>query len=497
MMKREQWGSRKGFLFAALGSVIGLGNLWRFPYIAYDNGGGAFLIPYFIAMLSVGVPFVIMEFALGQRFHRSAPMTFKRINRHMEWLGWFQVAIAIIICVYYSAIIGWVISFFRYAFTQAWGIDTNTFFFHHYLQLSPSSTPTELGSLQWHILIPMFIAWLSCFFVLLLGVKRGIQRFSQWFMPILFLLITALAIRVVFLPGALNGLNFLFEPDFSQLFNLDIWTAAYGQIFFTLSVGFSVIIAYSSYLPKKSDINNNACLLVFSNAVFSLISGILVFGVLGHMAEVNGQAVTNVISAGIGLVFVTLPSAINLLPMPLIVGPLFFFCLLIAGFSSQLSVLEAITTAIMDKWQLSRRKVCAWVCGLGFLLSSFFATNGGLYLLDIVDYFANNIGLLLSCLTELFFIGWWFQAERLRQYANRISDFSVNRSFNISIRFISPLMLTALLLDHLITTLSIGYGSYSMMDLMLFGWGLLFVMITSAAVINVNTSFSLLKRSAS
>ena len=493
-MKREQWGSRKGFLFATLGSVIGLGNLWRFPYIAYDNGGGAFLIPYFIAMLTVGVPFVIMEFALGQRFRRSAPMAFKRINRHMEWLGWFQVAIAVIICIYYSAIIGWVMSFFQFSFTQAWGIDTNTFFFHDYLQLSPNSTPSELGTLQWHILIPMLIAWALCFLVLVFGIKRGIERVSVWLIPILFLFITLLAVRVAFLPGALQGLNYLFEPDFSQLLNSDIWAAAYGQIFFTLSVGFSILIAYTSYLPKKSDINNNACLLVFSNAVFSLIAGVLVFGVLGYMAEMNGQAVTSVISAGIGLVFVTLPAAINLLPMPSLVGPLFFFCLLIAGLSSQISVLEGIIAAIMDKWHLSRRQVCAWVCGVGFGMSVFFATSSGLYLLDIIDYFTNNIGLLMSCLIEMIFIGWWFQAERIRQYANQLSDFKVNRSLNLSLRFITPLMLTALLLNHLITTLSVGYSSYHQWDLMLFGWGLLFIMITTATVINLNLPLRLSKR---
>ncbi len=157
-MKREQWGSRAGFILAAVGSAIGLGNIWRFPYMAYENGGGAFFIPYLFAMITAGIPFMILEFSMGQKYRGSAPKTLAKIHAKFEWLGWFQVGVAAVIAVYYVAVIGWAISYFGMSFTQSWGSDTNAFFFSEYLKLGDNS-PTDLGSIQWKIAVSMLIAW--------------------------------------------------------------------------------------------------------------------------------------------------------------------------------------------------------------------------------------------------------------------------------------------------------------------------------------------------
>ncbi|GAL07166.1 sodium-dependent transporter [Photobacterium aphoticum] len=249
-MNREQWGSRAGFILAAVGSAIGLGNIWRFPYMAYENGGGAFFIPYLFAMITAGIPFMIMEFSLGHKLRGAAPRAFSKLGTKFEWLGWFQVSIAAIIAVYYVAIIGWAISYLGMAFTQSWGSDTNAFFFSEYLKLGENS-PSQLGSLQFHIAIPMTIAWAITFAAIFTGVKGGIERASKIMMPLLFLMVLGFISRVVFLPGAMDGLNYLFQPDFSKILDAKVWSAAYGQIFFTLSVGFAIMIAYSSYLPKN------------------------------------------------------------------------------------------------------------------------------------------------------------------------------------------------------------------------------------------------------
>ncbi|KMV30808.1 sodium-dependent transporter [Photobacterium swingsii] len=485
-MKREQWGSRAGFILAAVGSAIGLGNIWRFPYMAYENGGGAFFIPYLFAMLSAGIPFMIMEFSLGHKLRGAAPRAFARLGGKLEWLGWFQVFIAAIIAVYYVAIIGWAISYLGYSFTQSWGADTNAFFFSEYLQLGDNS-PSNLGSLQLHIAIPMVLAWGITFAAIFTGVKGGIERASKIMMPLLFLMVVGLIGRVLFLPGAMDGLNYLFQPDFSKILDAKVWSAAYGQIFFTLSVGFAIMIAYSSYLPEKSDINNNAFMTVLINCGFSITAGVLIFGVLGYMAQEQAKPLTEVVSAGVGLAFVTIPAAINLLPAPYILGPLFFFALVVAGLSSHISIIEAVTSAIIDKLNWSRKKAASVVCGTGFVVSLAFATNGGLLLLDLVDYFINNVALLTSCLIELIVIAWLFKISDVREYVNKISEFSIGKWFEICLRFLSPAMLAIILATNLVNTFTDGYGGYATSDLLMLGWGLVAAMFIVAVVINVTS----------
>ncbi|MBA5682246.1 sodium-dependent transporter [Photobacterium damselae subsp. damselae] len=483
-MSREQWGSRAGFILAAVGSAIGLGNIWRFPYMAYENGGGAFFIPYLFAMLTAGIPFMIMEFTLGHKLRSAAPRAFAKLGGKYEWLGWFQVFIAAVIAVYYVAVIGWAISYLGFSFQQSWGSDTNAFFFSEYLKLGEHS-PSQLGGFQLHIAIPMMIAWAITFAAIYSGVKGGIERASKIMMPLLFIMVLGLITRVVFLPGALDGLNYLFQPDFSKILDAKVWSAAYGQIFFTLSVGFAIMIAYSSYLPSKSDINNNAFMTVLINCGFSITAGVLIFAVLGYMAQEQAKPLTEVVSAGVGLAFVTIPAAINLLPAPYILGPLFFLALVVAGLSSHISIIEAVTSAIIDKLNWSRKKAAIVVCGTGFIVSMAFATNGGLLLLDLVDYFINNVALLSSCLLELLIVGWLVKIADIRQYANSISDFTIGKWFELCIRFISPIMLAIILVTNLYKTLAEGYGGYDMSDLLTLGWGLVGMMIVVSIIINL------------
>ncbi|EGR0196340.1 sodium-dependent transporter [Vibrio alginolyticus] len=479
-MKREQWGSRAGFILAAVGSAIGLGNIWRFPYMAYENGGGAFFIPYIFAMITTGIPFMILEFSMGQKYRGSAPKTLAKIHSKFEWLGWFQVGVAAVIAVYYVAVIGWSISYFGLSFTQGWGTDTNAFFFSEYLKLGDNS-PTDLGSIQWKIALSMVIAWAITYTAIAKGVKSGIERASKIMMPILFLMVIFLIGRMIFLPGALDGVNYMFEPDFSKIWDVKVWAAAYGQIFFTLSIGFAIMLAYSSYLPEKSDITNNAFMTVLINCGFSILAGIMIFSVLGYMAQEQGKPLTEVVSAGVGLAFVTLPAAINLLPAPYILGPLFFFALVVAGLSSHISIMEAVTSAIIDKLKWSRKKAANVVIGIGFVVSMAFATNGGLLLLDLVDHFANNVGIMVGGLVEIVLMAWLLKrVPEVRNYVNERSDFSVGQWFEICLRFVTPIMLAIILATKLYALITEGYGGY---DLTL-GWALIAALFIFGLVIN-------------
>lgn len=483
-MTREVWGSRAGFILAAVGSAIGLGNIWRFPYMAYENGGGAFFVPYLFAMLTAGIPFMIMEFGLGHKLRGSAPVVFSKLNTKFEWLGWFQVGIAAVIGVYYVAVIGWAMSYVGFAFDQSWGTDTNAFFFSEYLKLGENS-PSNLGSWQLHIAIPMAIAWAITFAAVFTGIKGGIERANKVLMPVLFIMIILLIARVSSLPGAVEGLNYLFTPDFSKLTDTKVWSAAYGQIFFTLSVGFAIMLAYSSYLPKKSDVTNNAFMTVLINCGFSILAGVLIFSILGYMAQEQGKALTDVVSGGVGLAFITLPQAINLLPVPYLLGPLLFLALVVAGLSSHISIIEAVTSAIIDKLNISRKVAASTVCGIGFVVSMAFATNGGLLLLDLVDYFINNVALLASCLIELVILGWLIKVSDIRDHVNNVSEFSVGAWLEVCVRFISPLMLAWIVGTNLLNTVNEGYGGYTQSDLLVLGWGLTVALVVVGIIVNV------------
>jgi NSS family neurotransmitter:Na+ symporter len=451
-----------------VGSAIGLGNIWRFPYIAYENGGGAFLLPYFVAMLVAGIPFMMLEFGLGHRFRGSAPKIFASISRRAEWMGWLQVVVACVVTTYYVVIVAWAINYSLFSFTQSWTTDPKAFFLNSFLHLTDS--PMNLGSVQWPIFWSLTAAWAVVYLALFTGIRGGIERANKFFMPLLFILVLTFTARGIFLDGAVEGVNWLFRPDFSALWNGKVWANAYGQIFYSLSIGFAIMLSYSSYLPEDSDINNNACMTVFINCGFSLLSGVMIFSVLGYLATQQGVAVNQVVGSGVGLAFVILPTAINLMPMPAFFGVLFFLALTFAGLSSLISISEGVVSAVIDKLGMGRKRAVSLVCGLGFAISVVYTTGGGLPLLDIVDHFVSNYGILAGGLTEVVFVAWACDLESLRTHINRVSDFGVGPLWNVCLRFVAPVMLGIIMISTFVEDLGQNYGGYPDTAVLLFGW---------------------------
>lgn len=468
MQKREQWGTRAGFVLAAIGSAIGLGNIWRFPYVAYENGGGAFFVPYLFAMLSAGIPFLILEFGLGHKYRGSAPQIFAKLSRRWEWLGWWQVLISFVISIYYVAIVGWSICYLFLAFNQGWGAETGDFFFKEFLALSDG--PMDVGGIRWPIFASVVAAWGICWFVLFKGVKRGIEKAGKIFMPLLFVMVIIITVRAITLPGSFEGLNWMFRPDFGALLNINVWIAAYGQLFFSLSIGFAIMLTYSSYLPKDSDISNNAFITAFSNCGFSIISGILVFSVLGNMALNQGVGVDKVVKSGVGLAFVTIPMAINYMPSPVLFGTLFFTALIFAGLSSHISICETCVASLMGKFDMDRKKAVTIYCIVGLFAGMIFVTNSGLYVLDIVDHFINNFGVLAAGLVEIVFLSWFCKLEMFQEHINLTSDFAVGRWWPFCLKFVTPVVLGYMSIANLIGDFRNGYGGYPGDALFYFGW---------------------------
>lgn len=471
MAEREQWGTRLGFILAAVGSAIGLGNIWRFPYMAYENGGGAFLIPYFFALLTAGIPIIILEFAMGHKYAGAAPATFARISKNWEWIGWWQVLVAFTISVYYIVVISWALNYLYQSFSLGWGSDPGAFFGQFIGSAGEGATVFTTTGLQVPILIGVAIAWFINWLVLYSGVKRGIEVANKILMPVLFIMVIIMVARAVTLPGAVEGLQWLFRPDFSALTDYRAWTDAYGQIFFTLSIAFAIMITYSSYLPKKSDIANNGFMTAFINCGFSMLAGIAVFGILGYMAAQQGASIQDVAGAGVGLAFVTFPQAINLLPGAAFFGALFFLSLTFAGLSSEISINEACVSGLMDKFGWSRKAVATVFCLVGFLVSLIFVRPGsGLAALDIVDHFINNFGIVFAGLVEVIVLSWLFKLGSLQEHINSVSDFAVGAWWKICLMIVTPIVLGYMAISNLIGDIKEPYGGYSTIELVGLGW---------------------------
>ncbi|WP_170008068.1 sodium-dependent transporter [Bacillus fonticola] len=471
MENRAQWGTRAGFIMAAVGSAVGLGNIWRFPGVAYENGGGAFFLPYLFALLTAGIPLLILEFTMGHKYRGSAPLTYARLSKGGEWIGWWQTAISFVIATYYSVIIAWAMMFSYFSFGQQWGTDTQAFLFEDYLQTTAAG---EFGSLVPSVFIPLIFVWVIALGVLSAGVKKGIEIANRIMIPLLLVMFLIITVRALFLEGAIDGLNAFFQPNWAMIGEPSVWVAAYGQIFFSLSIAFAIMIAYSSYLPKKSDITNNAFITGFANSSVELLAGIGVFAALGFMASQSGVAIDEVVASGVGLAFVVFPQIINEFPaFNGIFGFLFFASLTLAGLSSLISIVEAFVSGIMDKFEVKRKTAVLFGGGLAALLSLVFATQGGLNFLDVADYFINQFGIALVGLFEVVFIAWFAkQLTPLKNHADAVSDIKLGAWWKICLSIITPLMLGYMMYGLLKENLlgDYGGGAYSREFIFNYGW---------------------------
>ncbi|WP_230741842.1 sodium-dependent transporter [Methanooceanicella nereidis] len=454
------WGTKLGFILAAVGSAIGLGNIWRFPYMTYSNGGGAFLIPYFTALILVGITVMMLELVLGHSTKGSAPLALKRLKaKGSEWIGWLGVMAGFVILTYYMIIIGWGAVYLLKILLGGFPTDFEGFFFNDILELSAG--PGVLGGFSVSVLIAVVAVWLINFIIVNSGVKEGLEKTMKVFMPILFVLILALVIRGVTLVGGMEGIEWYLTPDFSKLTDVQIWIDACGQVFFSLSLGFGIMIAYSSYLPKKSDITRNAFIISLMDSGFSFLAGFAVFGTLGYMAVSKGVPFEEVVAQSIGLAFIVFPQALSLMPVGgEILAAVFFFCLIIAGISSSASLLESVTSSVMDKFNVSRRKAVVAVTICGLLCGLIYTTKGGLYWLDIVDYFFSKYMLLIVGILEVLVAIWICKGDKLVTYIDSRSELKIGKLWKYVVGIIAPLILLVILAQYTLTFLSEGYGGY-------------------------------------
>lgn len=467
---RVTWTGRSMFLFAAIGSAIGLGNIWRFPYIAYDNGGGAFLLPYVVALITAGVPVLVLDYVLGHRFRGAAPLVWRRISRRTESIGWVQTIITYIIAVYYAVILAWSAIYTWFSLKLAWGDDPEAFFLGQFLHADNESINST--TVVWPIAITLAVIWVLIIAVMALGVRKGTGMLSSVFVPTLIVLFLILVGRSLFLPGAGEGLEAFFTPRWSALADPTVWMAAYGQIFYSLAIAFGIMMTQASYLKRRSNLSGLGTVVGLSNSGFEVLAGIGVFATLGFMASTSGVAVDEVATSGIGLAFIAFPTIINQMHGGPLFGVLFFGSLFIAGFTSLVTIVEVVVSSFQDKFRLERRTASIAVgvaCAIPSLI--LFPVTTGLGSLDIVDKFVNVLGIVLIAVISTVTIGWVLKrTPELRAHVNAVSSLQLGRWWDFSLRVITPLILGITFLLEVRLLLIEGYGGYASQKVVIFGW---------------------------
>ena len=292
------------------------------------------------------------------------------------------------------------------------------------------------GSMSGKVVAALAVVWLLNWGITFFGIKKGIERANKIFIPLLIVLVAVLVGWSFTFKGASAGVNYYLKPDWSVLANPKVWTQAFAQIFFTLSLGFGIMIAYASYLPRESDIPTDALLTCIGNCVFSIFAGFAVFCTLGHIAYTSGTTVAELKTglSGPGLIFVTYPVALNNIAGGQYFGVLFFLVLVVAGLSSSISIVEAFATAVLDRFRISRRVLVSVLCALAFGGGLIFTTGSGMYVLDIVDHFLTTYGLPVVAVLECLIVGWFFSPKRLRAHLDDAAGMRLRGGVGILMR---------------------------------------------------------------
>ncbi|XP_029365793.1 solute carrier family 6 member 4b [Echeneis naucrates] len=442
---RDKWSKKMDFLLSVIGFAVDLGNVWRFPYICYQNGGGAFLIPYILMAIFGGVPLFYMELALGQ-FHRTGAISiWKHICPIFKGIGYAICIIALYVSFYYNTIIAWALFYFYSSFTSilpwtncenVWNTPNCTnyfdtinvtwtnssrspaeeFYTRNVLEIHKASGLRNVGGVRWQLMLCLFLIFTIVYFSLWKGVKTsGKVVWVTATLPYIVLLI--LLIRGATLPGAWRGVVFYLKPQWEKLLETSVWVDAAAQIFFSLGPGFGVLLALSSYNPFTNNCYRDAIVTSSVNCLTSFVSGFVIFTVLGYMAEMRNVEVEDVArDKGPSLLFITYPEAIANMPGSIFFAIIFFVMMIMLGLDSTFGGLEAIITAVLDEYpdHFSHRRelfvLClVVVCFLGSLST---LTNGGAYVVKLLEEFGVGCSIIAVGFLEAIAVSWFYGIKR-------------------------------------------------------------------------------------
>ena len=442
--ERDSFGSKIGVIAAAAGSAIGLGNIWRFPYVLGNNGGGAFLIVYLIFVVGIGVPVMISEFIIGRRSQRNPYGAFVKLAPGKPWylVGIMGILAAFTILSFYSTIAGWTLEYLIEAFSTGFQNMTKTSLNENLNTFINNGYRPVL----WQLIF-MFLTG----YVVYAGVKNGIEKYTKILMPILLVIIIVLDVNSILLPGAGKGLTFLFKPDFSKI-NGEVVLEALGQAFFSLSIGMGTLITYGSYIQKKESLGNTAVSVSMADTLIAVLAGVAIFPAVFSFG-INPDA-------GPSLVFVTLPLIFEQMTGGYFFAILFFSLLAIAALTSTISVLEVVVAYLSEERNMSRKKATVIsaaaisVLGIGCTLSQGPAPQLhilGKSLFDAMDFLSANILLPLGGLFIVLFVGWQLKRLDVLDELSSSGQHKVAffRVYLIIVRFLAPIAILLVFLNNL------------------------------------------------
>uniref|UniRef100_H9GNM7 Transporter n=1 Tax=Anolis carolinensis TaxID=28377 RepID=H9GNM7_ANOCA len=493
--ERETWAKKIDFLLSVIGFSVDLANVWRFPYLCYKNGGGAFLIPYILFLIIAGMPLFYMELALGQ-YNREGAATVWKICPLFKGVGYAVILIALYVGFYYNVIIAWSLYYLFSSFTfgelpwtkcgNPWNSPNCTdpknasafipgtsyakykitpaaeFYERQVLQLNKSRGIQDVGMPRWELTLCLLVVVIVLFFSLWKGVKTSGK--VVWITATLpYLVISVLLVRGLTLPGAYDGIRAYLNIDLRRLKEATVWIDAATQIFYSLGAGFGVLIAFASYNEFNNNCYRDALMTSTINCVTSFISGFAIFSILGYMAHEYKVDIKDVATEGPGLVFILYPEAISTLKGSTFWAIVFFIMLLTLGIDSSMGGMEAVITGLADDFQIikRRRKLFTFCVSFGtFLLALFCITNGGIYVLTLLDTFAAGTSILFAVLMEAIGVSWFYGVDRFSEDIQQMMGFKPGLYWRLCWKFVSPAFLLFVVIVSVTTFKPLTYDEY-------------------------------------
>ncbi len=403
---RATLGGRLSAILVAAGGSVGLGNIWRFPYVAGENGGGAFILIYILCVVLIGLPIMMAEFSIGRATRKNAVGAFRVLNPKWSAIGYNSVIISVLIMGFYFVVSGWTAEYFIHSLNgdlaHLSSAEEYKSFFNNFI------------SNKWS---PVIYAWVFIalnHIIIAMGVEKGIERSSKLLMPLLFVILAVLSINSLLMPGGAKGLEFMFKPDFSKI-NLSVVLEALGQAFFSLSIGLGSLITYSSYFNDRTKLRDTAVSVTILDTLVAIVAGVMIFPAVFSVGIEP--------TSGPSLVFITLPGIFNAMPLSQVWSSIFFMLLIIAALTSTLSLHEVVTLYLIEEWKIARR-YATWITSIVAGILATFASLSlgawssgkifGLSFFDFLDYVTANIMLPLGGLATCIFVGWVIDKKLLR-----------------------------------------------------------------------------------
>lgn len=440
--KRSSFTGKIGFVLAAAGSAVGLGNIWRFPYLAAKYGGGIFLLTYIVLAVTFGFALLCTEIAIGRKTGKSAIDAFRALDKRFSFLGWIASLIPILILSYYSVIGGWVIKYFSVYLTGNYHKAVAEGFFDGFI-----SSPAE--PLVWFFVFMAITA-----LIVLFGVEKGVEKVSKIMMPVLIVLTLFIAVYTMFMPGAMKGVIYYIKPDFSK-FSFTTLLAAMGQLFYSMSIAMGIMITYGSYMKKDINLESSVSYIEIFDTGIAFLSGLMIIpGVFAFLGE-------DALGKGAGLMFVTLPKVFDNMRGGAFIGAAFFLLVFFAAVTSSISLMETIVSIFKDKLGWSRKRACGVIflisillgslSSLGYGALSFISIKSmGFYLLEMFDFLTNSVMMPIVALLTCIFVGYVVKPKTVIDEMKVCGRFKREGLYVVMIKYIAPVFIVAILIFSLL-----------------------------------------------